>query len=161
MYIKQIQDHINSVSLFLRELSINFCIGVTIMVFISTIFNLTSGSQIYYATNQAFYKDFENHLIPTLISFGIGGIIGVIAALLAKIYNIEKLSLLSKSLLHLGSMFILIFSAGHYLKWYHLKSLSEIISVLITFIIIYFLIWTIRYLQAKREWKYISEQLRS
>ncbi len=161
MYNKQTQDHINSVSLFFGKLIINFCIGVTIMVLISTIFNLANGSKLYYATSPAFYEDFETHLIPTLISFGIGGIIGVIATLLSEIYSIEKLSLLCKSLLHLGSMFVLIFSAGYYLKWYHLKSLSEIISVLATFIIIYFVIWTIGYLQAKREWQHINDQLKS
>lgn len=134
-------------------------IGLGIGVVVSIIFNILMGSTVYYATNPIFYSKFNNHFTATLICFILYMLIGIISYLGSYIYK-TRLSLLLQTLFNLLTIFITIMAIGYYLYWFRFNNYLDIIINIIVFLAIYFIIWSLKYLETKKKIIKINEKIR-
>ncbi len=142
----------------INKVIIGSCVGLTIGVIISIVFNLLNNSNVYYATSQSFYKTYNNHITPTIISFICFAIIGLISYLVSEIYDVKKINLFFKSIIHMLVIYFIVLLVGKYLQWF--ANISEIMTMSIIFLIIYFIIWGIMFFVEKNKIDEINKKLK-
>ncbi len=142
----------------LKKIFTGISIGLFIGVSLSIIFNLINNSDIYYATNPEFYKSFDNHLVPTIIAFACFSSIGLVFTFASEIYKIKKLNIFPKTLFHLTILYVILIIFGKYLCWF--ENVNDIIMNFITFIVIYVIIWIIKYNLVKKDIEKINKNLK-
>lgn len=81
---------------------------------------------------------------------------GVVGTLAGSFYDKEKISLLAATMIHLASLLIYHSFVGLYLKWFNL---STLLQPLITFTVIFFIIWSIIYFIEKKNIEKINKSL--
>ncbi|MDD4083063.1 MAG: DUF3021 domain-containing protein, partial [Sphaerochaetaceae bacterium] len=94
--------------------------------------------------------------LSTLVNFLLYGVIGIVSVFSTSIFNIESLSLLTKTILHFLVVQLGVFLVSLVLGWVE----SYFIFVLPISIVIYITIWLVIFLQQKKDIKSLNDGLK-
>lgn len=135
-------------------------LGITIGMLFSIFFSYLNGNK-YYISSPKYIENFSNESIAVLVAIGIFAIIGIVFHLLSYFYsekNVKKMGLIKSTVLHFLLGLLTIIITGSILKWFDI-SLKSILSLFITYIAIYIIIWTVSYLSVRNEILKINEKI--
>ncbi|SJZ83174.1 Protein of unknown function [Pilibacter termitis] len=85
-------------------------------------------------------------------------LLSLFIALASAIYEVEKLTLLTQTLFHLGVSYIAYLAIAFYCKWIPMNFVIVLTST-IFFLILFFIIWFVMYLYKKRKIERINQKL--
>lgn len=134
-----------------KKFILTMLIGIPIGVFINESALLIS---MYLKNQTATAVSFEN----LLNGFLTGGLCGALFASISLIYNIESISLFSRSLIHALSGIVIYIFMGYLGNWFSMN-ISSILLSFIIFLGVYIIVWTAAYLREKRKINEINDLL--
>jgi len=140
---------------FWGNLLYGFTTGVTIGVFISLFVNVVLKTDYYSPATPKLIESLGSNL-STLVNFLLYGFIGIGSVFSTSIFNIESLSLLTKTILHFFVVQLIIFLVSLVLDWVE----SYFIFVLPISIVVYIIIWLVFFLQQKKDINSLNEGLK-
>lgn len=135
----------------LKKFAITLLLGIPVGVFINESALLIS---MYLKNQTTSAVSFEN----LLNGFIIGGLCGALFAAISLIYNIESISLFSRSLIHALSGIVIYIFMGYLGDWFSMK-ISSILLSFIIFLGVYIIVWTGAYLREKGKINEINDLL--
>lgn len=135
----------------LKKFAITLLLGIPVGVFINESALLIS---MYLKNQTTSAVSFEN----LLNGFIIGGLCGALFASISLIYNIESISLFSRSLIHALSGIVIYIFMGYLGNWFSMK-ISSILLSFIIFLGVYIIVWTGAYLREKGKINEINDLL--
>jgi len=140
---------------FLGKLLSGFTAGVTIGVFVSLFVNVVLKTEYYSPATPKLVESLGSNL-STLVNFLLYGFIGIGSVFSTSIFNIESLSLLTKTILHFLVVQLIVFLVSLVLDWVE----SYFIFVLPISIVIYIVIWILFFLQQKKDINSLNDGLK-
>ncbi|MFA7108430.1 MAG: DUF3021 domain-containing protein [Sphaerochaetaceae bacterium] len=140
---------------FWGNLLYGFTTGVTIGVFVSLFVNVMLKTDYYSPATPKLVESLGSNL-STLVNFLLYGVIGIVSVFSTSIFNIESLSLLTKTILHFLVVQLGVFLVSLVLGWVE----SYFIFVLPISIVIYITIWLVIFLQQKKDIKSLNDGLK-
>lgn len=107
-----------------------------------------AGGLPYTSGSPSFIAAFDNELTAILVERLVYAGVGVATGFGARIFQIERLSLLTATIAHLVLCMGAVLTAGVYLRWFALD--ASLIPFIGEILIIYWVIWLIAWMQARR-----------
>lgn len=135
------------------NLLMNFLAGVGIGNLIMLIFCFIHG-QIFVSA-PGYLEKFDNPLTGLLIQNIIYGIFGIVGGLQNYIY--DRFEVLKASIIGYFLIIVYFVFCGGFLHWF--QSTSQLMGAVLSFTIIYVLIWFFNYYKAKKEIEEINKKL--
>lgn len=138
--------------------------SIMIVVIISMLFsayysNFYKLNYLSISTNE-FRSLFSNGILADLVSIFVFIILGVVIHNLSRIYLLEKLNLFFRTLIHLILLLFSYYTVAVILKWFDYRVIFKNYHSLITFIVIYMIIWCLLYLKGRKDIDKINEKLK-
>ena len=117
-------------------------------------------SNTYHPGVPSFLEKFSDVRDAVAVEFLVYALIGIISGLSGFLYqDIKENQIFIRTTIHYFIVIITVVTAGWYLHWGGINSISRVISVLIIATIIYFIIWGLEYLQIKKNINEINKHL--
>ena len=136
--------------------SLGFILGVVLTTTIATI--LIDDGNLHLFTND-FHEFIGNQLMGLMVHSFVCGVLGMVMAGSAIIYEIEEWELLKATIIHFLVIIVSFYSTAFFLRWFRPADHRAIITSLIMFIVIYVCIWLSQYLSYKSQINEINQKL--
>lgn len=130
--------------------------GVTIGTLQSVAFSAINGPQ-YLPGVPDFLAGFANENTAVLVQLVVYALLGALCVLASAIYDVERLSIATATLTHVGLIGGGVFAAGWFLKWF---SAHTALRFVVAFLLIYAALWAISWLYYSRTVKTVNARLR-
>lgn len=143
----------------LKKAAEGFLPGITIGYLITVIISLLFAEGNYNPVVPTFQAWAGSEINAVLIQTLLTGVIGSIFFAATVIWEYEKWSLLKRTLLYYTITLIPLITITLFLHWVEFAPLA-LLSYIIIFTIIFFIIWTSTYLKIKKEIDEINRQLK-
>ncbi|MDY5584418.1 MAG: DUF3021 domain-containing protein [Arcanobacterium sp.] len=136
-------------------------IGTFVELLVSVIVSINSDTSVFVWATPAYLEQFgENTLLAAFITKATYALIGILSLAAAKIFDAEKLSLVTATLGNFALMLTIVGLAGFGLKWFPITIPGFTLFTGI-FITIYTVIWIISYTSTARSIKEINTKLQA
>lgn len=139
----------------LSKILTSFVIGVGIGNLIECLLTLYFGEFVMGTPD--FLTAHPSLVFVKLVQTGIYGGFGLVSLVGQELFSKKENSLFKATTLHLLSIFAYFAFAGFYLRWF--TDFSVFFISCASFLLIYFIIWTLIYLAEKRKFEEINRQL--
>lgn len=134
-------------------------IGLAISVIITIIISLTVNDGVYYAVVPELINDCGNELNAVILQAVLSLVYGAAWAGASVIWEIDNWSILKQTIIHLVICSLATFPIAYFSRWMS-HDLKGILVYLITFFVVYVIIWLSQYSALKKRVDQMNDKLK-